>query len=99
VIDVSGSEISKPGSYAGFNVPIRTEENQTLTLYTSAVDFNYIDFFEMEIIKGRNFKEGRTTDIKSSFIINEKAAQILGWENPIGQRIGVGSGYHADIYQ
>jgi len=87
VLDVSGSEISKPGSYAGFNVPIKTEENQTLTLYASAVDFNYIDFFEMEIIKGRNFEEGRATDIKSSFIINEKAVQVLGWENPIGQRI------------
>ncbi len=47
---------------------------------------DYIETFEMEIVKGRSFTNDFTTDI-SNYVINEKAIQLLGVDDPIGMRI------------
>ncbi len=47
---------------------------------------DYIETFEMEIVKGRSFTNDFTTDI-SNYVINEKAIQLLGVDDPIGMKI------------
>ncbi|MFC1564218.1 ABC transporter permease [candidate division KSB1 bacterium] len=50
----------------------------------SNVDYDYVDLFGLEIVKGRNFKkefdEGRNV-----YIINEYTANQIGWDDPIGK--------------
>jgi len=50
------------------------------------VNPNYFDFFEMKIIDGENpfFLESAT---ESDVVINESAARLLGYEQPVGELI------------
>ncbi len=48
------------------------------------IDDNFFNTFQLELIEGRNFREGINTDTKK-FIINETLAKQLNWNNPIGK--------------
>jgi putative ABC transport system permease protein len=60
--------------------------NNSLNMQTWNIDYNYIPLMEMEIVKGRNFSKDFGTD-SSATILNETAAKLLGWDNPIGKKI------------
>ena len=87
---------------SSFNLPImiptgnevrwngQTEKERFIIRQTN-VDYNFIDFYGIEIIKGRTFNKNNTTDKAQAVLINETAARIIGWENPIGKRISYGS--------
>ena len=52
-----------------------------------AVDFNFIDFYKMEIVNGRDFSLDLALDKQgTAFIINESLAKKLDYENPIGKK-------------
>jgi putative ABC transport system permease protein len=48
-------------------------------------DYNYLDFFQIKFIKGRNFSREFSTDEKEAVIINETAAERFGWKEPLGR--------------
>jgi len=50
------------------------------------IDENYIPLMEMEIMKGRNFSKDFGTDSNAT-IINETAAKLLGWKDPVGKKL------------
>jgi len=50
------------------------------------VDFDYLETLGLEMADGRYFDRSFSTD-SSGIILNETAAAILGWDNPIGQRL------------
>lgn len=50
------------------------------------VDYDYISTMGMEIVKGRNFSKSFGSD-SLAIIINERAAQLLGFKEPIGKKI------------
>jgi len=52
------------------------------------VDFDYIKTLGMEIVKGRDFSRSFLTD-STAVIINEAASKHFGWEDPIGNSIGL----------
>ncbi|MBD3413642.1 MAG: FtsX-like permease family protein [Candidatus Aminicenantes bacterium] len=60
------------------------------------VDYDYIPTFKMELAAGRNFSRQMGTDPKQAFIVNETAAERMGWESP-EQAIGKGFGYGGRI--
>ncbi len=47
------------------------------------VDFNYISFYDIEIVEGREFSEDISTDLNNAFILNEALVKKLNWENPL----------------
>jgi putative ABC transport system permease protein len=52
------------------------------------VDQSFIETYGMDIVLGRDFSENMSTDEDRAFIINEKAAEMLGWgEDAIGKRL------------
>lgn len=55
-------------------------------LYGTCADYDLIPTLGLKIIKGRNFSKELISD-SSNFIINKKAAEILGFDDPIGQQI------------
>ena len=58
---------------------------------SNTVDYNYIDFAKIKILKGRNFSEDIASDTINKIIINETAAKKLGiYNNPIGQILNLG---------
>jgi putative ABC transport system permease protein len=47
------------------------------------IDYDYLETMGMQLIKGRNFSREFGTDA-SAVIINEAAAKILGYDDPVG---------------
>jgi putative ABC transport system permease protein len=50
------------------------------------IDYDYIETLDMKIVDGRNFSRDFPSD-SSAMILNEKAAKLFGFENPVGQVI------------
>ena len=52
------------------------------TINYNTVDENYIDLFDIEIIKGRNFSSEISSDNNGVFILNETAIKTANFDNP-----------------
>ena len=76
---------SMPGTYF-FGVSFRKEgDNETTFGSGMVVDENFIDCMQMEMLGGRNFS--RDFNDSLSIILNEKAVENMGLEDPIGKRV------------
>jgi putative ABC transport system permease protein len=58
------------------------EDSREIYFYT--VDFDFVKTFRIEMKEGRDFSINFPTD-KSNYIVNEKAASVMGLEKPVGQ--------------
>src|SRR5688572_19687203 len=47
-----------------------------------AVDYDFLQAFEMELSAGRGFSRDYSTDEAESFVINETAVKEFKWETP-----------------
>jgi len=65
---------------------------ETLRVWVDWVDFNFIDFYKMKIVQGRNFIKDSPQDLQNAYILNETAAKAIGLENPIGKKFGTRKG-------
>jgi putative ABC transport system permease protein len=70
----------------------QAERKGTIAIQAWRADTDFVETFGMEILRGRDFSEEFSTD-SSAALINETAADVFGWDDPIGKRIGtLGSG-------
>ncbi len=69
-------------------VPAR-EGNQQVVVNGATCDYDYLPALGFTFVTGRNFSRGHASD-SNAFVITEKAADMIGFENPIGQRITYG---------
>lgn len=51
---------------------------------------DYLPLMGMQMAAGRNYSKEFPADQQQSIIINEAAASALGWEEPVGRKIGIG---------
>ncbi len=89
----------KSATYAGF-LPVENSSRADYTfskervldvksgfnLQVWGVDYDYVNTLGMELVKGRNFSKDHGTD-SSAILINETAADLLGYTDPIGKKI------------
>jgi putative ABC transport system permease protein len=88
----SGASSMVPGEMYLFNSGIYPEgfpRDQQFRMDNFLVDQDFIETFEVEIVKGRGFSKDIATDITDSVMINETAARKLGWDNPVGKTIEI----------
>ena len=82
-IDIPGGDLG-----ADAFLPEGRSNNETLRALRYWVDHNFIKTYEMQIVLGRNFSETYSTDADQALIVNEKAAEMLGWgEDILGKRL------------
>ena len=62
-----------------------TSEN-SINLQKWSIDLDYLSTLGIHIINGRDFSKDFPSD-SSAIIINEKAADVLGWDDPVGKEI------------
>jgi len=62
------------------------DAKNALSMQSWVVDYDYLKTMGMQINQGRNFSKDFGAD-SSAFIINETAANVLGYDNPIGKKI------------
>ncbi len=61
--------------------------DETIQMTALNVDFDFLELYNMELIEGRRFDKSFSADSKISYIINQTAAKMLGWDRPIGKII------------
>ncbi|GAB3693325.1 ABC transporter permease [Spirosoma flavus] len=62
------------------------------TLYNTAIDYNFLEAYDIKLAAGRNFDKTFGTD-RRNVLLNETAVKLLGFDNPadaIGKRISSG---------
>ncbi|WP_347158544.1 ABC transporter permease [Pontibacter chitinilyticus] len=59
------------------------------TMNVMFVDYDFIDVMGIKLKNGRNYSRDFKTDEKGALIVNEAAAKLMGWDDPIGKRIQV----------
>jgi len=57
-----------------------------ILFYGANIDENILNTLNFEFVSGRNFSPQRASD-SLNFIVTQSAADLLGFENPIGERI------------
>lgn len=76
-------------SHITSRVVVRGWEGSTtedaLPIHINAVDYDFLDVFEVELVAGRNFSPDFATDVSGAYLLNETAVQALGWEQAIGK--------------
>jgi putative ABC transport system permease protein len=58
----------------------------SLSAQTWQIDYDYIKTLGMEMVSGRNFSKEYGSD-SNAIIINETAAKVLGYDNPLGKKL------------
>lgn len=89
VIGVTGA-YTVPGINSNFQMSIRkpgAPEDRSYSLQVLPGDRDFIRAMGLQLVKGRDFSEDRELDARESLILNETAVQILGFEDPIGQKL------------
>jgi putative ABC transport system permease protein len=64
----------------------KTEEEH-LIVYQIDVDYNFFNFYGIELLAGRNFSKEMATD-DETYILNEAAVRAIGWKDPLEKRFG-----------
>jgi putative ABC transport system permease protein len=62
------------------------DPENALSMQAWDIDYDYIKTMGMEVIKGRNFSKEFGSD-STGIILNETAARVLGYDDPIGKKI------------
>ncbi len=81
-------------------IPQGKTESEGVLMQTMAVDDHFLTTLGMTIVKGRNFSGDMKTDANEALLINETAADRLGWQDPIGKivtRPAFSNGKHVSI--
>jgi len=74
----------------------RTIDGKYYNVTSWPVDYRFLDFFDIQMIKGHNFRKNSEADI-NTIILNEKAASILGWEDPMQRKFPIFGSTEGDI--
>ena len=54
--------------------------------YHIKIDPDFLETFDISLKEGRNLSTERTTDTRSSVLVNETFVEKVGWKNPVGKR-------------
>lgn len=70
--------------------------DEAILIHFEFVDFDFLKTMNMNIVEGRDFlKDNRADSMR--VIINQEAARIMGFDNPVGQKLDVGAPVPFDI--
>ncbi len=85
---------NKPGSVsqiAAFDFEGRNPD-ESWSASIISVDYDFIPFYGLKLMQGRNFSRDFEADAAGSYIINETLARKLEWDSPLGKSLGLNGG-------
>ncbi|MDA1027886.1 MAG: ABC transporter permease [Bacteroidetes bacterium] len=94
--DASVSGVSATSSLLGneggtvLMVPEGTQNAEDgIIMNTMHADFDFVDLMGIQVLEGRSFDESQATDLEDAYLINERAAEKMGWtaQEAIGKEI------------
>lgn len=60
-----------------------------VTLNWDYVDYDYFETLKTTFVAGRPFSRDFPSDVQGAFVINEAAAKLMGFGDPVGQRLKI----------
>jgi putative ABC transport system permease protein len=63
------------------------DEKEAWTMNAYGIDYGFIELLEIEIVQGRSFS--RKFADSGSYIVNQTAARMLNWNDPIGEKLTI----------
>ena len=60
-----------------------------VTLNWDYVDYDYFETLKTAFVAGRPFSRNFPSDIQGAFVVNEAAAKLIGFPDPVGQRLRI----------
>lgn len=63
------------------------QPDETISTRYNFIGYDYFDTYGLKVVDGRNFSRDISSDRAEAIIINETAARIFGWENPLGKKV------------
>jgi len=93
IIDV-GSTSTLPGWNIprGFEIPQGYTREQMQLMDVLDVDCGFIPTMDIKLADGRNFSDNFPADTIGGLLVNETAARMFGWSDPIGKTIRYNTG-------
>jgi putative ABC transport system permease protein len=89
IISAAYSE-NVPGSYFPNQFSVIPEhgsnDDRIEMVVTRSLNEYFFRTYRMDIAQGRNFSKTFSTDANEGAVINETAAKMFGWKNPVGKR-------------
>ncbi len=88
IVEVSGV-YTVPGINSQYNTTIRKKggEEESVSIQALPADFGFVKSLGLDIVSGRDFSEEFSLDSQESVILNEAAVKMLGYENPVGEKL------------
>lgn len=71
-------------------VPEGNEQKEDMLINNFFGDYDFVNTFSIEVLRGRNFSREFPSDADpkiGAVLINEAAAKMLGWDDPIGKHL------------
>ncbi len=87
-------ELGGNGALFGINYTAPDGESKQVSVNFENAATNYIKFFGMKIVAGRDFSKDNPAN---EYLINETLAKQIGYTNPIGKQINLSGGWPAGI--
>lgn len=98
VQSVCGSSMV-PGEMYLFNTgtyPEGSSKETEFKMRNFLVDDDFFNTFDIKIVKGRGFEKEITSDTEKAILINETAARVLEWEEPVGKTLEIASNFGSE---
>ena len=87
ILNVTASN-KRPTERLGSNLEYNAEglePDKERSIKIVTVEYDFFVTLDNEIVKGRSFNKKFGNDENATFILNQKAVEEIGWENPIGK--------------
>lgn len=82
---VASSPIGEDFGAHGFLLEGQSEKGPGMMVNVLCVDEHYRQAMGLRLAAGRWFSADFATDAEEGFVVNESAARLFGWEEPVGQ--------------
>ena len=87
-------ELGSNGALYGIDYVAPNGENKQISVNFENAASNFIHFFGMKILAGRDFRKDNPAN---EYLINETLARQIGYTNPIGKQIALSGGWPAGV--
>ncbi len=89
IVDISvSSDLPHAIMSASFGSWEGKQPETSMTIFRAGIGNNFTDFYNVNIVSGRGFSGDFSADTANSYIVNQTAARMIGWDNPVGKKFG-----------
>ncbi len=86
ILNVTAFNVMLGNEFGSMGSHYKTDKGEikNLTVSHLVVDMNYLDFFDIKLVGGRNFSKEFSDTAGHSYIINEALSKVLETKTPVG---------------